>query len=224
MILEEKIFKKAKPDFEKIKRYGFNKIQDGWVLNKIFMNDAFKCEICIDKNGKAGGVVYDMASGEEYLPLRMEHTTGGFSSEVRAEYEKILYDILKNCFTENYFIYPQANRITELIYKKYSINPDFPWKGQKNASDAGVFRKTSGKWFALIMNIKRDKIIPGAKGDIDIINLKLDEAEIGVLVKKEGFYPAYHMNKKSWLTIAFDETLLDGEIMEFVEKSYKNVK
>ena len=74
------------------------------------------------------------------------------------------------------------------------------------------------------MNIKRDKIIPGAKGDIDIINLKLDEAEIGVLVKKEGFYPAYHMNKKSWLTIAFDETLLDGEIMEFVEKSYKNVK
>ena len=44
------------------------------------------------------------------------------------------------------------------------------------------------------------------------------------MVKKEGFYPAYHMNKKSWLTIAFDETLLDGEIMEFVEKSYKNVK
>lgn len=224
MVLEENIFKKAKADFEKIKKYGFNKIQDDWVLNKAFMNGAFECRICIDKDGKVSGVVYDTASREEYLPIRMEHTTGGFSSEVRAEYEKILYDILKNCFAENYFIYPQANRITELIYKKYSINPDFPWKGQKNASDAGVFRKASGKWFALIMNIKKNKLLPGSKGDADIINLKLDEAEINTLIKKDGFYPAYHMNKKSWLTIAFDETLLDNEIMGFIEKSYENVK
>ena len=38
--------------------------------------------------------------------------------------------------------------------------------------------------------------------------------------KENGFYPAYHMNKKSWITVVLDETLKDATIMELIEKSY----
>lgn len=230
-MLENEIFKKAKPDLSKIKKYGFilvphtDKNTAEFVFEKEFMNGEFKCIIKIDKNGGVSGKVYDTANGEEYLPLRKEYQTDGFSSNVRAEYENILKDILNNCFNQEYFISKQANRICDLIYQKYNVAPDFPWKGQKTASDAAVFRKEAGgKWFGLIMNVKKNKIIPEAKGNIDIINLKLENNKIQNLIKKEGFYPAYHMNKKYWITIALDDTLPDEEIMKYIIESFQNVK
>jgi len=103
--------------------------------------------------------------------------------------------------------------------------PDFPWKGQKNASDAGVFRKTpDGKWFGLIMNVKKDNVIKKAEGTFDIINLKLGETEIQQLIQQKGFYPAYHMNKQYWITILLDDTLEDKIIMKYIKKSYENIK
>lgn len=223
-MIEDEIFKKARVNFDKIKACGFNKIKAGWNYKKNFMDDNFRADITIDEDGKISGKVFDIQNGEEYLPFRVENMQDGFSSMVKDEYRKILKEIFEKCFDETYFVSNQANRICDLIYQKYKIKPDFPWAGQKAASDAGVFRKKSEKWFALIMNVKKDRLITGAKGDIDIINLKLDEDEIQKLITKAGFYPAYHMNKKGWITVILDETLLDENIMEFVLKSYQNVK
>lgn len=223
-MIEDIIFKKARPDFDKIKSAGFKKFPDGWETEKTIMNETFRCVIKIYKNGSVKGKVYDSINGEEYLPFRLEHQSGGFSSEVKTEYENILKYILKNYFVENYFTSSQANRIAELIYKNYDIKPDFPWKDQKTASDAGVFRKTAGgKWFALIMNIKKDGLILKGEGNVDIINLKLESSEIETLIKKEGFYPAYHMNKKYWITLILDETLNDKTVINYIKKSYENV-
>lgn len=225
MTIENEIFKKASVDFDRVKKYGFKKAGGLWEIEKTFMEGAFRCTVKIDDNGRVFGIVYDNENGEEFLPLRAEGFGGGFVSKVKEEYEKILKEVLKNCFSENYFISPQANRINALICEKYSIEPDFPWKGQKTASDAGVYRKTKGgKWFALLMNIKKDRLVKGAKGEIEIINLKLDEDEIQTLIKKEGFYPAYHMNKKSWITLSLDDTLSDKTVLQYIEKSYNNVK
>lgn len=221
-MIENEIFKKATADFNKIKKFGFKKTDDVWVFRKAFFDGTFEAVININDEGKVSGIVYN--NGEEYLPLRVKHNAGGFSSKVRFEYEKILNDIFKNCFNKNLFESSQANRISDLIFEKYGIKPDFPWENQTQASDAGVFRKASGKWFALIMNIKKNKLIPKANGSFDIMNLKLDEAKIQTLIQKEGFFPAYHMNKKSWITISLDETLLDSRIMDFIGESYENVK
>lgn len=224
-MIEDFIFKKARLDANKIKIAGLKEFSDGWEIEKTFMDETFRCVIRIYKSGDVKGRVYDSVNGEEYLLLRMEHQTGGFSSKVRLEYEKVLEDILKNYFIENRFISAQANRITDLIYKFYNIKPDFPWKDQKTAADAGVFRKNiKGKWFALIMNIKKDRLILNAKENVDIINLKLQSDEIKTLIEKEGFYPAYHMNKKYWITLMLNETLGDEAIMKYIKKSYEIVK
>jgi predicted DNA-binding protein (MmcQ/YjbR family) len=39
----------------------------------------------------------------------------------------------------------------------------------------------------------------------------------------KGIYEAYHMNKKNWITIIFDETLKDSEIESLVDKSYNSI-
>ena len=72
------------------------------------------------------------------------------------------------------------------------------------------------------MNIKRSKLDNGS-GNVDVINIKLDPDEIVDLLHKKGFYKAYHMNKKSWISIVLDNTLDDNNIFKLICKSYDNV-
>ena len=78
----------------------------------------------------------------------------------------------------------------------------------------------SKKWYGLISNIDKSKIDKKSKGEVEILNIKLDKDEIQDLLKQKGFYPAYHMNKQSWITIILDETLCDKKIMALIEKSH----
>lgn len=69
------------------------------------------------------------------------------------------------------------------------------------------------------MNIKKSKIDIGDT-EIEIINVKLNQNKISDLISKKGFYEAYHMNKKNWISIILDDTLNDDEIMKYIEESY----
>ena len=69
------------------------------------------------------------------------------------------------------------------------------------------------------MNIDINKITPG-KGKVDVLNIKLDPNEIIELLKTKGFYKAYHMNKKYWISIILDDTIKDNTIFELINESY----
>ena len=43
------------------------------------------------------------------------------------------------------------------------------------------------------------------------------------LIKKEGYYRAYHMNKEKWLTILLNDTVKDNEIITLIDESYNLV-
>lgn len=218
MTIEEKIFNRAIIDNQKLLSYGFTKSEQQYTFEKKFLNDEFKAIIIITSDGKISGNVYDLESNDIYYPLRVENMVAGFVGQVREGYQQILEDIKKNCCQETFFSYPQANRITEQILKTYGDAPDFPWE---ETYAYGVFRNPDNKkWYALIMSIDFSKIDKKKEGEITIINLKLDEAEIISLLKAPGFYPAYHMNKNNWLTITLDDTLKDNEIMSLIDKSH----
>lgn len=105
------------------------------------------------------------------------------------------------------------------IKKKYRTSPEYPWaKYDSNA----VFRHSDNKkWFALVMNVERNKLgLPGA-GYVDVIDLKIDDMMFrDVLVQKEGILPAYHMNKDHWITVLLDGTVEDAVIYELIETSF----
>ena len=216
MFSEDKIFKQAKFNKAKAEDCGFVARDNVFMAEKSFMSGDFKAVLTVDENGKLSGEVYDAASNEVYLPLRVENVAG-YALKVRGEYEKLLEEIKQGCFISNLFAGKQANRLVNFIADAYGENPDFPWPKYNNY---GVFRnKDTGKWYALIMDITRNKLEAGADNSVEVLNIKLNNDKIADLLQQKGFYPAYHMNKQNWITITLDETLEDKRIFDLLDES-----
>ena len=83
-----------------------------------------------------------------------------------------------------------------------------------------IFRHhDNNKWFALIGTVPRSILKLSGDGDVDIINLKTNDAEFFRGVK--GVLPAYHMNKNHWITVLLDGTIPLKNIQNLIEMSYK---
>lgn len=89
--------------------------------------------------------------------------------------------------------------------EQWGILPDYPWT---RTPDSAVLRHpASGKWFGLIMPVRRKTLGLAGDGVVDILNIKGDPLMLPSLWQKPGYLPAYHMNKEHWLTL-----LLDGSV------------
>lgn len=219
MTIEDNIFKRYSPDFERLVGFGFKKQNRKFIIEKHFNDDLFSAVIVITSDGKVSGTVYDLENNDEFLPLRVENSQGAFVGEVRAAYEELLEDIRDNCFVKKYYIFPQANRITNLIINKYGDEPEFLWK---ISPGSGVFRNPDNKkWYLAILDVDRSKIQAGNKGVIEVADIKLAPEKVEKIIKEKHFYPAYHMNKKHWITVILDDTVEDGVIMELIEESHR---
>ena len=71
------------------------------------------------------------------------------------------------------------------------------------------------------MEINEKKL--GLDGDriLDVLNAKCDPLLIGSLRLKPDFFPAHHMNKDKWISIAMDGSVPAAEIKKLVELSYQ---
>lgn len=217
MTIEEEIFKRSKPNFSSLITYGFKKDNNKYVYSKKILSSTFRIEISIKETGEIIGKVFEIELNDEYLAFRIEASNGEFSNKIRTYFEETLIDIKKKCFIEENFIYQQSNRISNLIKEKYQIEPEFLWKGDNRNA---VFRNLDNKkWIGIIMNINKNKLSTEDK-DIEALNVKLAYSKIPELIKKDGIYKAYHMNKKYWVTISLDDTLSDEEIMDYIAESY----
>ena len=108
------------------------------------------------------------------------------------------------------------------------IQNEFGTEGERlwiNFPDYVVFRnKKNKKWFAIIMDIEKSKLGLDGEGKIDIIDLKCDSILIGSLINNKGYLPAYHMSKKSWLTVLLDGSVNDGELKDLIHLSYNIIE
>ena len=92
--------------------------------------------------------------------------------------------------------------------------------------DTTVLRHgAGGKWFGLIMNIPKKRVGIEEDGMVDVLNLKIDpEESYAVREMFEGIIPAYHMNKRHWISVILN----DKVPMEFceilIQKSYDLTK
>lgn len=217
MDIEQEVFKRTHLDFSKIEAYGFRKQSLIYHYEKTIMNNTFSVCIQIDKNGKIFGKIYDLDTSLEYVNFRIESQNGKFVNQVRDEYKKVLEDIRDCCCERSYFQFEQTNRVVKYIINKYGNYPEFLWD---KSPDYGVFRNgLNSKWYAIIMCIDKSKL-EGVQGDIEILNIKIDENERDFLLKQKGFYKAYHMNKQKWITITLDNQVKDSYIYSLIDTSY----
>ena len=218
-MFEEEIFKKSIIDYDKCLKYGFVKEQDIYIYKKDILNNEFQVIITITNNIIKGKII-EKELNEEYFNYRIENQIGEFVNNIRDEYKKILLDIKDKCTKSNTFIYPQTNRINNWIKDTFSNNPEFLWDDDKNA----VYRhdKTK-KWYGIIMEINKNKLTKENKL-VEVMNVKLPPDLINDLLKKEGFYKAYHMNKKYWISFILDDSVKDQELEELINISFTLTK
>ena len=77
------------------------------------------------------------------------------------------------------------------------------------------------KWFALVASIGRDKLGLDGKGYIDVINLKINDPMLqDELIHENGIFPAYHMNKKHWITVLLDGTIPKKQVENLIDVSF----
>jgi len=111
------------------------------------------------------------------------------------------------------------DQLQKFIQETYDADPDFPWMKYPSYM---VFRhRHNRKWFALIMDITKDKLGLPEKDPVDVLNVKCDPFLISSLRSEDGFFPAYHMNKNSWISIALDSSADDEKIKWLLDMSYE---
>ena len=85
-----------------------------------------------------------------------------------------------------------------------------------------VFRHSNNrKWFALIMDVPREKLGLSGTELLDVVNLKCDPILTGSLRREVGIFPAYHMNKANWITVALDGSVPDDTIRMLLDMSFE---
>ena len=111
------------------------------------------------------------------------------------------------------------DNVSKYIKKKYKASPEYLWK--RYPSFAVYRHEDNRKWFALIATISRDKLGIESTDEVDVLNVKIDDLILrDILLKQQGFYPGYHMNKGSWMTILLDGTVNFDEICNMIDASF----
>lgn len=110
--------------------------------------------------------------------------------------------------------------IFSYVMEKYGTSPDYPWE---NTPDAAVLRKSNKKWYGLIMRVKKCRV--GLEGEdcVDILNVKCSPVVREILIREGKAVPAYHMNKRLWISVILDR-VSEQEVSGVLDESYDRVK
>ena len=209
------IFKSYQFNQEKAQAFGFVENGGVWTYSCQILQGDFVMRISVI-NGELSFQVFDQETGDLYPQVHMETMRGVFVGNVREACLGILYQIRKNCFAVQDFICPQTKRIMTQVQEKYGNQLEYLWK--KSPDTAVLRHEGNKKWYAVLMRISWDKLEKGREGLVEAVNLKHDQ--VVDLLSQKGIYPAFHMNKRYWISVALDDTLSDKEVLELIEKSW----
>ena len=89
------------------------------------------------------------------------------------------------------------------IADTYGITPDYPFEG--DFTTAVCRHGDNRKWFAILMEIPRSRLGLAGEGTLNVVNLKISPEMLPSLLQERGVFPAYHMSKTHWVTVALGE-------------------
>lgn len=112
--------------------------------------------------------------------------------------------------------------LDKYILDTYNARAEFLW--QKTPTNAVYRHSENKKWFAATLTISKEKLGFISSEKLDILNVKCDPILTSALIKEQGIFPAYHMNKKSWVSIALDGSSCDEKIKFLLDMSYNLTK
>lgn len=209
------IFKSYQFNKEKTRDYGFVENGEVWTYSCQILQGDFIMTVSITPDN-VSFQVFDKETGDLYPQVHMESMRGSFVGSVREACLEILHQIRKACFDVQDFICPQTKRIMAQVQEKYGNQLEYLW--EKSPDTAVLRHEDNQKWYAVLMRIPWDKLEKGREGLVEAVNIKHEQ--VADLLSKKGIYPAFHMNKRYWLSLTLDDTLSDEMVLELIERSW----
>lgn len=105
----------------------------------------------------------------------------------------------------------------EYCLAKPGVTEDYPFNGEC------AWLKVGGKVFAIV-NITDMKMAGEVVPPFHFTNLKCDpDKAIELREEHDAIQPGWHMSKKNWNTVYFDNSLKDSFLKELIDHSYHEV-
>ena len=105
--------------------------------------------------------------------------------------------------------------VIQYIHETYQVLPEYLWA--KNPQCCIFRHQHNRKWFAVLMRqVSASKLNgTGLPADVDLLNLKCDpELSQMILIDHQTIFPAYHMNKKHWISVVLNQCQHTHQIEE----------
>ena len=213
--------KDKKIDFKKLEEFGFKLINKSYCYHTSLLKNQFKMSVKINLDNSIFTEIIDTETNEPYILYLIEKRSG-YSEKVYKEYSDILEKIKKKCFEDEIFKANYTKEVINYIKNKYGDELEFLW--EKSPKNAVIRRKSSNKWYAVILTVSKRKLNLDCDEIIEVINLHNIAEEIEKLIDNKQYFPAYHMNKKHWCTICLDGTVELEGIYKLIDVSYELAK
>ena len=215
----ENFIKDKKIDLKKLEEFGFKLINKSYYYYTSLLKNQFKMTIKINLDNSIFTEIIDTETNEPYVLHLLEMKRSGYSEKVYKAYNEVLEKIQKECFEDERFKVNYTKEIIEYVKNKYGDELEFLW--EKSPKNAVIRRKSSNKWYAVILTVSKRKLNLDCDEIIEVINLHNIAEEIEKLIDNKKYFPAYHMNKKYLCTICLDGTVELEEIYKLIDISYE---
>ncbi|BEO95645.1 MmcQ/YjbR family DNA-binding protein [Fusobacterium nucleatum] len=213
------LIKDKKIDLKRLEKFGFKLINKSYCYHTSLLKNQFKMSVKISLDNSIFTEIIDTETNEPYVLHLLEMKRSGYSEKVYKVYSQILEKIQKECFEDEIFKANYTKEIVAYIKNKYRDELEFLW--EKSPKNAVVRRKSSKKWYAVILTVSKRKLNLDSDEIIEVINLHNRVEEIEKLIDNKKYFLAYHMNKKHWCTICLDGTVELKEIYKLIDISYE---
>ena len=162
--------------------------------------------------------VYDLEFDEVYSLYSVDSAVGETVQNIREHVENLLRSILG--------LADQSGKISSEVIdycNKYGGNHVNPFKKHL---DILAFVNEKNKWYALLSDVEYNKLNKNTDitTKVKILNVKYPTDNILDIIDNQNIFPAYHMNKKHWISIVLDKNIKLETIKELIDMSYSLVK
>lgn len=227
------LFSTYLPEPALFENFGFTKLADEkapdtdklYLCRKALSQKDFYVEFTLNLSKNTFEAhVFDSSTKEPYVLFDVENAGGAFVGKIREEVGKLIDEFCRLCCKSA----DLKNDYVSFIEKNYAASPEYLWD---DAPDYGVFRCPNNKWFAIIMKITykqlwkgiEERASPLSQEKVWVVNIKAEQNKIPTLIDKKSIFPAYHMNKKHWITVLLTAVTDFSKLCQLTGVSYELV-
>ena len=203
---------------EQLKGFGFKEEADKLVYKKEILDSNFLIEI-VFANNQLTIEVYDLEFDEIYSLFSVDSAVGEMVQNIIESVEKILSSILGLADKSEKI----SSGVIDYCNNKYGENHVNPFKKHP---DILALVNEKNKWYALFLDVEYNKLNKNTDitTKVKILNVKYPANKILEIIDNKNIFPAYHMNKKHWISIVIDKNIKLETIKELIDISYSLVK